>query len=118
MVPRASRNVRYGWPLGKAACATRAVSSGTGAMTCGWSDMTDVLWLMECRHDKNRGRYYAIACFPGALRGSGSTLQRIFYYRNIFCSKLIKKAPRQTNANGTSCPRTPLAQMFILVATF
>src|SRR5262249_50789366 len=107
MVPRASRNVREGWPLGKAACATRAVSSGTGAMTCGWSDMTDVLWLMECRHDKNRGRYYAIACSPGALLGSRSTLQHICYYRNIFCSKLIKKIPPSNQCQWHELPSPP-----------
>src|SRR5713101_1668030 len=52
--PRASRNVREGWPLGKAARATRAVSSGTGAMTCGWSDMTDILLLLGGRHQRKR----------------------------------------------------------------
>src|SRR5215831_21327233 len=100
MVPRTARNVRYGWPLGKAARATRAVSSGTGVMMCGWSDMPDVLLLRECRHDRHRGPYYAIARLPGAPLGGKEASADILYYRNTFCIKLAKNRPRGRRLSG------------------
>src|SRR5262249_41297766 len=92
MVPRASRNVREGWPLGKAARATRAVSSGTGAMTCGWSDMTDILWLRGYRHDRHDGLHYAITHSPGAPLGRGSALD-LFFTTKIFSVVNCRKKP-------------------------
>src|SRR5215813_7592980 len=39
MVPSRSRKVRYGFPLGNAACAMRPVSVGTGWIGTGLSDI-------------------------------------------------------------------------------
>src|SRR5262245_40288818 len=52
--------------LGKAAWAMRAVSSGPGVMTCGWSDMRNILLLRGSRHRRAREPYYATAHSPGA----------------------------------------------------
>ena len=42
----------------------------------------------------------------------------VFYYSNIFCSKLREKASRYTHAKGRSFPLILPSKMFILVATF
>src|SRR5215831_19717035 len=117
MVPRTSRNVREGWPLGKAAQATRAVSSGTSTMTCGWSDMPDVLRLRGCRHKKNRGRIMPYPAPQSTPQGRQRSAY-ILYYRNIFCGKSTEKASRHAHVTGTSFPLVPVTMMFILVATY
>src|SRR5215813_4063790 len=77
MVPSASRSVRYGVPLGKAARATRTVSGGTGAMGCGRSDMTDVLIHVEACGQLLWG-YYAIACVPRRTLSAPTTCLKAF----------------------------------------
>src|SRR5215813_7678603 len=67
-VPRVSRRSREGWPLGKAARATRAVSSGTGSRACERNDMRDVLLRGGWGHDSGRGPLDAIARVLGADR--------------------------------------------------
>ena len=47
-----------------------------------------------------------------------STLEKIFYYRNIFRSKLLKKASHDTHAKGFNSPRTPPSVMVIMVASY
>ena len=49
----------------------------------GWSDMTDVLWLMGCRHDSSWGPYYAIPFSPGAPLGK-EALCIYFFTTEIF----------------------------------
>ena len=64
--PQGIAEREIGMAFRKAAWATRAVSSGTGSMTCGWSDMRDILLLRGSRHLRDREPYYATACSPGA----------------------------------------------------
>src|SRR5216683_2090585 len=104
--PSASRSVRYGWPLGKAAWATRAISSGTGSRGCGRSDMTDVLLLVGWRHDSRRCPYYAIACSPGAPLGSGSALPTYFLLQKSFLYQTQRKSLLLEVGQGTNFRRS------------
>ena len=42
----------------------------------------------------------------------------VFYYRNTFCSKLRKKASRQTQTKDTSFQYISLGKMSLVVVTF
>src|SRR6266446_5611976 len=114
MVPRASRNVREGWPLGKAARATRAVASGTGTMTCGWSDMTDILLLRGGRHHSYRGRIMPESTRQGHHAGE-KTLWIYFFTTKIFSVVNIEKRLSFGHAKARGCRLISSLNYFILV---
>jgi hypothetical protein len=83
-------------PLGKAARATRAVSSGTGSRTCGRNDMTDILLLEGWEHDRRRCSYYAIARFLGAFLDANRAVDIHFLLQKMFSVvSYTKKGDRQ-----------------------
>jgi hypothetical protein len=84
---------------------------------CGCSDIRDVLLWLGVRHDRYRRPYYAMAHSLRVPHRCESALEQIFYYRNIFCSKLLQKASHYTHAKGLNSPRTPPSIMVIMVAS-
>src|SRR6516165_3114257 len=101
IVPRVSRRSRYGLPLGKAARATRAVSSGPGSRVWGRSDITDVLLLREWRHTAVGGRSIP----EPAAQEHRTTRHAIYAYfslqKIIFVVRFSKKSVRGGVAKRT-----------------
>src|SRR5919198_103052 len=73
--------------------------------------------LVWVRHDSYRGPYYAMAHSPRVPHRCESALEKIFYYRNIFRSKRLKKASQYTHAKDFNSPRTPPSTIVTIVAS-